>query len=61
MQLCGRIDFVRPFIWNPVSGLRRFRDALNFAQISENVTETVTIIIEALGGKSLSHKWVFEW
>jgi hypothetical protein len=43
MQLGGRADFLRPYIWNHVSGLMRFLEgsnkgtACNFVQISEYV------------------------
>jgi hypothetical protein len=51
MQLGGRADFLRPFIWSCVSGLMRFcdgseeRTALNFVQISE----TLATIRQAFG------------
>jgi hypothetical protein len=53
MQLGGRTDFLRPFIWSRVYGLMRFLGgsnkgaASNFVQITENMTETLAKIRQA--------------
>jgi hypothetical protein len=63
----GLICWFLRYIRNSVSSLMRFRggsDSVHqifFVNLGKSVTETLAMIIQALGEESMSLTWAFEW
>jgi hypothetical protein len=65
MQLGGPADSLHPFIWSRMSGLMQFCDGpkrrtSNVVQISEKVTESLSVITQVSGKESMNCTRVFK-